>query len=87
MIPFVVTVGDVLLHSETNRLLEENIRDGESAPLASLGWPTLVTLARGVLFSVVAGFLVIPFRSGRALKVVSQNLAAMFTTRRVPRST
>jgi len=44
--------------------LEENIRDGESALLASLGWPTLVTLVRGVLLAVVAGFLIIPVPLG-----------------------
>ena len=44
--------------------LEENIRDGESAPLASLGWPTLLTLMRGVLLAVVAGFLFTPMPLG-----------------------
>ena len=46
------------------RSLEENIREGESAPLASLGWPTLVTLVRGILLAVVAGFLFTPMPLG-----------------------
>jgi uncharacterized protein (TIRG00374 family) len=44
------------------RRLSENHRedDGERTPLSSLGVPTLVTLARGFLVALAAGFLFVP---------------------------
>ena len=46
------------------RDLEDNRRDGEGALLASLGWPTLVTVVRGGLLAATAGFLFLPVPLG-----------------------
>jgi len=46
------------------RGLEYNYRVGEHAPLETLGWPTLVTLVRGGLVAVTAGFLLLPVPVG-----------------------
>ncbi len=46
------------------RGLEENYREEEGVPLASLGWPTLVTVVRGALLAVTAGFLFLPMPLG-----------------------
>ena len=46
------------------RGLEDNYREGESVPLASLGWPNLVTVVRGALLAVTAGFLLLPMPLG-----------------------
>jgi CDP-diacylglycerol--glycerol-3-phosphate 3-phosphatidyltransferase len=47
------------------RYLPENHRPGETAVLASFGWGNALTLLRGLLISMVAGFLFIPWPGGR----------------------
>jgi CDP-diacylglycerol--glycerol-3-phosphate 3-phosphatidyltransferase len=47
------------------RNLPENHRPGETAVLASFGWGNSLTLLRGLLISMVAGFLFIPWLGGR----------------------
>jgi CDP-diacylglycerol--glycerol-3-phosphate 3-phosphatidyltransferase len=42
------------------RGLDDNRREGESRVLASFGWPTLVSVARGGLLAMVAGFVFLP---------------------------
>ena len=46
------------------RGLEDNCRESDSVPFASLGWPTLVTVMRGALLAVTAGFVFIPMPLG-----------------------
>ncbi len=46
------------------RGLDDNRREGDSILLASLGWPTWVTVARGGLLAVTAGFLFLPMPLG-----------------------
>ena len=46
------------------RGLEDNYREGEGVPLVSFGWPTLVTVVRGALLAVTAGFLFLPMPLG-----------------------
>ena len=47
------------------RYLPENYRTGETAVLATFGWGNRLTLLRGVLISMVAGFAFIPWPAGR----------------------
>lgn len=46
------------------RGLEDNCRESDSVPFASLGWPTLVTVLRGALLAVTAGFIFLPMPLG-----------------------
>lgn len=46
------------------RGLEDNCREGDRVPFASLGWPTLVTVMRGALLAVTAGFVFLPMPLG-----------------------
>ena len=46
------------------RYLPENHRPGETAVLATFGWGNRLTLLRGLLISMVGGFLFIPWLSG-----------------------
>jgi CDP-diacylglycerol--glycerol-3-phosphate 3-phosphatidyltransferase len=46
------------------RGLEDNYREGDTVPIASLGWPTLVTVTRGALLAATAGFLFLPIPLG-----------------------
>jgi CDP-diacylglycerol--glycerol-3-phosphate 3-phosphatidyltransferase len=48
------------------RLLPENYRPGEQAVLATFGWGNRLTLLRGLLISMVGGFLFIPWPNGWA---------------------
>jgi CDP-diacylglycerol--glycerol-3-phosphate 3-phosphatidyltransferase len=47
------------------RNLPENHRPGEQAVLAMFGWGNRLTLLRGLLISMIAGFLFIPWPAGR----------------------
>lgn len=46
------------------RWLDDNRREGDGELLGSLGWPTLITLTRGALLAVTAGFLFLPMPLG-----------------------
>ena len=59
--------------------LEENYREGESVPLASLGWPTFVTVVRGALLAVTAGFVFLPMPLGARgfIPAIAYSLASL----------
>lgn len=61
------------------RGLDDNRRAGDGTLLASLGWPTLVTVVRGGLIAVTAGFVLLPapLGAGAFIPAAAYSLASI----------